>query len=70
MFLCSISLFRQLVSLLQEEKRHQEVLMIMEQYYASVEEPIKYAIECGQYKTALRLCSKHKMNQLKGKSFL
>lgn len=63
-------MFRQLVSLLQEEKRHQEALIIMAQYYENYEETIEYAIECGQYKTALRLCAQHQKNHLKGMPLL
>lgn len=57
---------RQLVVVLQEEKRHQEALLLMEQFCENNEETIEYAIECAQYKTALRLCAKYQNNHLKG----
>ncbi|CAH2049362.1 unnamed protein product, partial [Iphiclides podalirius] len=48
---------RELASALKEEKRHTEALIVLEQYLKNKEEAICYAIENGQYKTAIRLCS-------------
>ncbi|XP_075979445.1 elongator complex protein 1 [Anticarsia gemmatalis] len=59
------SLCWDLVEGLKEEKRHKEALIILEQYYGKGEEAVSYAVECGQYKTALRLCSQHKLSHLK-----
>lgn len=51
---------------LKEDKRHKEALTILEQFYGNSELTISYAIECGEYKTALRLCSRYNKNNLKG----
>lgn len=59
-------LFRDLVEGLKQEKRHKEALNILEQFYGNCELSILYAIECGDYKTALRLCSQYKKPNLKG----
>lgn len=54
-----------LINGLKEEKRHQEVLKIYEQYYDDNVGAINYAIDNGQYKTAIRLCTQYNMNHLK-----
>ncbi|KAM3965504.1 elongator complex protein 1 [Aphomia sociella] len=59
-----------LINGLKEEKRHHEALKIFEQYYGDNEEAIKYAIDNGQYKTALRLCTQYNMNHLKNERLL
>ncbi|CAH0758252.1 unnamed protein product [Diatraea saccharalis] len=61
-----IELCRDLINSLKEEKRHQEALQILEQYYKDNDMSISYAIECGQYKTAYRLCSQYDRDELKG----
>ncbi|CAH0724919.1 unnamed protein product, partial [Brenthis ino] len=54
-----------LATALKEEKRHNEALRILEQLLDNNEEIILFAIECGQYKTALRLCAKSNRLDLK-----
>lgn len=53
------------INALREEKRHNEALIILEQYYGDCDEAISYAVECGHYKTALRLCSQYRKSELK-----
>lgn len=57
---------RDLVEGLKQEKRHKEALTILDQFYGNCEVTITYAVECGQYKTALRLCSQYNKFHLKG----
>lgn len=59
--------FRDLVEGLKQEKRHKEALSILDQFCGNQEQTILYAIECGQYKTAIRLCSQYNKLNLKGK---
>lgn len=54
-----------LVETLKEEKRHKEALIILEKYYCNPEDTVSYAVQCGQYKTALLLCSQYKLPDLK-----
>ena len=64
---CLFILFtRDLVEGLKQEKRHKEALTILDQYYNNSEVTISYAVECGQYKTALRFCSQYNKMHLKG----
>ncbi|CAH2982016.1 unnamed protein product [Chilo suppressalis] len=60
----------ELINTLKEEKRHQEALQILEQYYKDIDKTISYAIECGQYKTAYRLCAQYNKDELKEKYLL
>ncbi|KAG6444956.1 hypothetical protein O3G_MSEX003635 [Manduca sexta] len=50
---------------LKNEKRHNEALSILEQYYSDPDGTISYAVECGHYKTALRLCSQYSKPNLR-----
>ncbi|KAJ8714548.1 hypothetical protein PYW07_002773 [Mythimna separata] len=59
-----------LVDGLKQEKRHKEALTVLDQFYGNPELTILYAIECGEYKTAIRLCSQHKKPNLKGEKVL
>lgn len=61
---------RELVTALKEEKRHEEALIILEQFYGDPEECISYAVETSHYKKALRLCSLYDKLQLKGISIV
>ncbi|KAF9422466.1 hypothetical protein HW555_001864 [Spodoptera exigua] len=59
-----------LVEALKQEKRHKEALTILDQFYGNSDQTISYAIECAQYKTALRLCSKYDKLNLKEEKLL
>ncbi|XP_047028993.1 putative elongator complex protein 1 [Helicoverpa zea] len=59
-----------LVNGLKEQKRHKEALTVLDQYYGNNEETISYAIECGQYKTALTLCSQYQKSNWKDEKIL
>uniref|UniRef100_A0A1E1VXL1 Elongator complex protein 1 n=1 Tax=Pectinophora gossypiella TaxID=13191 RepID=A0A1E1VXL1_PECGO len=54
-----------LINSLKDEKRHREALSILEQFYDDKDEAIRYAIESGQYKTAIRICTQYKKDELK-----
>ncbi|XP_039758294.1 putative elongator complex protein 1 [Pararge aegeria] len=57
-------LFWDLANSLKEVKRYKEALTIMEQLDEDDENIINFAIECAQYKTALRFCTKFKKMKL------
>ncbi|KAL4704458.1 hypothetical protein ACJJTC_019557 [Scirpophaga incertulas] len=58
------------INILKEEKRHNEALHILEHYYNDHDKTILYAIECGQYKTAFRLCAQYNKTELRDKFLL
>ncbi|XP_052742615.1 putative elongator complex protein 1 isoform X2 [Bicyclus anynana] len=58
-----------LANALKEEKRHKEALKIIEQL-DDEEDIINFAIECGQFKAALRFCTKFNRPQLLDETLL
>ncbi|CAH2087106.1 unnamed protein product [Euphydryas editha] len=48
----------EIATTLKEEKRFKEALVILEQFSEESEDVIIFAIESGQYKTAMKLCAK------------
>ncbi|CAH0588039.1 unnamed protein product [Chrysodeixis includens] len=64
------SLCWDLVEGLKQEKRHKEALTILDQFCGNQEQTILYAIECGQYKTAIRLCTQYNKLNLKDEKLL
>ncbi|XP_072938370.1 putative elongator complex protein 1 [Epargyreus clarus] len=65
-----IELCNSLVEGLNEEKRKKEALTILEMFCDDPEKAITYAIESGQYKSALRLCARHNKDDLKEKQLI
>lgn len=63
-------IFRDLVKSLKEEKRFKEALTILEQYYDNKEMAIRFAIDSGQYKAAIRLCTRFQKREWRGKLFI
>ncbi|XP_053611863.1 elongator complex protein 1 [Plodia interpunctella] len=63
-------LCQDLVYALEDENRCLEALKILELYCDDVEKTICFAIENSQYKTAMRLCSQHRRDDLKTKFLL
>lgn len=63
-------MYRELAISLKEEKRFKEALAIVEEFSEDSENVIIFAIECGQYKTAMKLCTKFKHLYLIGTLFL
>ncbi|XP_014368772.2 elongator complex protein 1 [Papilio machaon] len=61
---------RYLVDALKDEKRHKEALTILEQHLQNGVDAIIYAIENGQYKTAIRLLSKYNRPDLREQRLL
>ncbi|XP_034833485.1 putative elongator complex protein 1 [Maniola hyperantus] len=59
-----------LANSLKEEKRYKEAVTILEQLDEDHEDIINFAIECAQFKTALRFCTKFNKQQLIEKSLL
>lgn len=55
---------------MKEDKRFKEALAIVEEFSEDSENVIIFAIECGRYKTAMKLCTKFKHLDLIGMLFL
>ncbi|XP_046966489.1 putative elongator complex protein 1 [Vanessa cardui] len=54
-----------LATMLKDERRFKEAISILEQFSEDSEDIINFAIECGQYKAALRMCSKFNNSDFK-----
>lgn len=57
--------FSELFEGLKDNNRSQEALTVLERYTDDPEDTIKHAVAFGCYKTALRLCSQFKKDNLK-----